>query len=144
MDIQESTKFINLGIIISGAGQVLMIRRAKEEIGKDGKPLTWAFPGGKQRLTESRNECVKREVLAETGYEVKPLRQLALRLHPNFPMHIAYHLCKLLREEPVVEPSEPHEVAEIKWVDADEVLKIAPEMDPAVRAVIEAAAQGRG
>lgn len=112
----ESKKFINLGVVLNEAGEVLMIKRNKVEEGKGGSTLTWAFPGGKQRFSESREECVKREVLAETGYAVEPMKQIDLNFHPQFPVMIVYHLCRLSSPEPVAAPSEPHEVAEVRWV----------------------------
>lgn len=120
-NFEESKKFINLGVVLNEKGEVLMIRRNKVEEGKGGSALTWAFPGGKQRFSESREECVKREILAETGYDVESLRQIALDFHPQFPVMIVYHLCRLSSPEPVADPSEPHEVAEIKWVNPAEI-----------------------
>ena len=121
MDFEESKKFINLGVVINERGEVLMIRRAQLEKGKDGSALTWAFPGGKQRFKETREECVKREVLAETGYDTQSIKQIALDFHRQFPVMIVYHLCKLSSPEPVSDPSEPHEVAEIRWVKPAEI-----------------------
>ena len=98
-----------------------MIRRVKKEVGKNGSILEWAFPGGKQRLDESRSECVKREVLDETGYDIEPVKEISLRTHPQILVFIAYHLCKLKSGKPVAEPKEPHEVAEIKWVKKQDI-----------------------
>jgi len=97
--------------------------------------LTWhlTLPGGKQRLNENRNECVKREILAETGYDVQPIREISLRLHPQFPVFIVYHLCELVSPKPIVKPSEPHEIAEIKWVKAEEIKNlVTTNLDPKV------------
>lgn len=121
---EESKNFINLAVVRNKQGKVLMIRRRIEETGKDGSVLRWAFPAGKQRFDETREECVKREVLAETGYEIKPLRQLSLKMHPQFPIIIVYHLCELVSPGPVAKPSESHEVAEIKWVKPSQIKKL--------------------
>ena len=132
--MEEATKFINLGIVLNGKGEVLMIRRVKPEEGLAGGILTWAFPGGKQRLTESRQECVRREILAETGYDIKHIKQISLRKHPQIEMWIAYHLCKITSEEPAEKPMEPHEVAEIRWVKPMGILSlITTDLDPGVR-----------
>lgn len=93
-------------------------------MGKDGSVLTWVFPGGKQRLNESWSECVKREILAETGYDVYSIKQISLRYHPQFPVAIVYHLYKLASAKPIAKPSEPHEVAEIKWVKIKEIKEL--------------------
>jgi len=118
---QESASFINLGIVQNKKAEVLMIRRVKKEAGKDGAVLTWAFPAGKQRYNENRAQCVKREILAETGYEVNPVREISMRVHPQFPVFIVYHLCDLISPKPVAKPAEPHEVAEIKWVKPEKI-----------------------
>ena len=129
----ECKNFINLGVVLDAKGNVLMIRRAKKEEGKEGAVLEWAFPGGKQKYEETREDCAKREVLAETGYDIKPIRQISLRIHPQFLITIVYHLCHLNFPKPVAEPSEPHEVAEIKWVKPEKIKSlITTDLDPLV------------
>ncbi len=120
-DKKESKDFINLGIIVNDKGEVLMIRRVKKEIGKDSSVLEWAFPGGKQRFDESRSKCVEREVLDETGYDIKSVKEISLRVHPQILVFIVYHLCELKIEKPIAEPIEPHEVAEIRWVKKEDI-----------------------
>ena len=39
-------------------------------------------------------------------------------------MFIVYHLCKLNLEKPVAKPSEPYEVAEIRWVKKQDIKKL--------------------
>lgn len=121
MKNEEVEDFINLGVVINDQWEVLLIRRVKKEVGNDGSILTWAFPGGKQRLNESRSDCVKREVLAETGYDVYSFKEISLRQHPQFPVFIVYHSCRLTKLEPIAEPKEPHEIAEIKWVKKEKI-----------------------
>jgi mutator protein MutT len=123
-DKKEAQRFINLGITLNKKGEVLMIRRKKKETGRDGSVLEWAFPGGKQKLNESREECVKREVLDETGYEVESIKQISMRMHPQIMVFIVYHLCDLKSEKPVSKPKEPHEIAEIKWVKKEDIKKV--------------------
>jgi len=119
--LEEAEDFINLGIVVNDKNEVLMIRRKQKETGKGGAVLEWAFPGGRQRFDETREECVKRKVLARTGYEIEPIRQISLRIHPQFPVMIVYHLCELVLPEPIAKPSEPHEIAEIKWVSPSQI-----------------------
>jgi len=117
----EVEDFINLGIVLNDKREALMIRRVKEEIGGDGSKLIWAFPGGKQKTNENRADCVKREILAETGYDIESVREISMRSHPQFSVFIVYHRCSLLSPKPVAKPSEPHEVAEVKWVKSQEI-----------------------
>ncbi len=134
---KEAKDFINLGIVLHKK-KALMIKRKKKETSKNGAVLLWAFPGGKQRYKETRQECVKREILDETGYDIEPIKQLDLCLHPQFPIMIVYHLCKLNKEKPIAKPIEQHEIAEIKWVKISEIKdlittklnpKVAKELD---------------
>jgi len=130
----ESKSFINLGVVLNDEGEVLIIRRKVIEKGTDGSVLQWAFPGGKQQLDEIREECVKREVLAETGYDIEPSKQISLRVHPQFPVTIVYHLCVLKFKEPIAKPVEPHEIAEIKWVKPEKLQELfTTDIDPKVK-----------
>jgi len=121
---KEADDFINLGIVLNSKNEVLMIRRKKKETGSDGSILEWAFPGGKQRFDETREQCVKREILAETGYDVESIKQISLKMHPQFSVFIVYHLCHLNRPKPVQKPKEPHEVAEIRWVKIGDIKEL--------------------
>ncbi|MCX6724810.1 MAG: NUDIX hydrolase [Candidatus Shapirobacteria bacterium] len=118
---KESKTFINLGVVLNSKGEVLLIKRKKPEQGAKGAVLTWAFPGGKQKYEELRKEGVEREVLAETGYQVKALKEISLRYHPEFPVIIVYHLCKTEDSKQKAKPSEPWEVEEIRWVKPEEI-----------------------
>lgn len=121
---KESKSFINLGIVLNANGEVLLIRRKKVEAGKRGAVLQWAFPGGKQKFGESRKEGVEREVLAETGYRVEAIKEISLRVHPEFPVMVVYHLCKLVNHEQEAKIGEPWEVEEIRWVKPEEIRKL--------------------
>ena len=119
---EEAKDFINLGVVVNNKNEVLMIRRKNKETGKNGTILEWAFPGGRQRLNENREECVKRNILSETGHDADSIREIVLRVeHIQFPVMVAYHLCRLKSEKPVTKPKEPHEIAEIKWVKKEDI-----------------------
>ena len=118
---KEVKDFINLGIVVNNKGEVLMIHRTEKEAGKNGAVLEWCFPGGKQRLGESRSESVERGVLAKTGYDIESIREISLRVHPQILVFIVYHFCRLKSEKPIDKPKEPDEIAEIKWVKKQEI-----------------------
>lgn len=128
----ESPNFINLGVVLNDKSEVLMIKRVKEEVVAGGSKLVWAFPGGKQKEGESRKESVEREVLAETGYEVTYIKEISLRIPPDLPIIIVYHLChlKTLQQK---QPQQPQEVAEIRWVKTQNIKNlITTSLDPDV------------
>lgn len=131
---EEAKDFINLGIVLNKKEEVLMIRRKQIERGKDNSVLTQAFPGGKQRLKETREECVKRNILSETGYDVIPPKQIVLRVeHAQFLIMVAYHLCRLNSPNQIAKPCEPHEIAEIRWVKVKDIKNlITTALDPDV------------
>lgn len=128
-EFMENGNFINLGIVVNGNGEVLMIKRKKPETGKDDKVLLWAFPGGRQKFntetnqpTETREECVRREVFLETGYDVFSTKEISLKIHPDFPnVVVVYHRCNLANSQPIAEPQEPEEVEEVRWVKLHEI-----------------------
>ena len=124
MSQKEAKDFINLGVILNDRKEILMVRRRKKETGNSGAVLEWAFPGGKQRFKETREQCVVREVLDETGYQIEPERQISMRVHPELPVFIVYHLCGLKSKKPVVKPKEPHEIAEIRWVKKQDIINL--------------------
>lgn len=107
---------INVGVVLDKNGKVLIEKRRKTEKGNDNSKLTWVFPGGKQNAGETRNERVRKEVLSETGYLVKPLKQISVRKHPQLPVTVTYHYCELLAEKPIKKPGEPKEISQIEWV----------------------------
>lgn len=129
---KEFQNFICLGIVQNNQGEVLMIKRAKEEVG-EGWKLSWAFPGGKLFEGETREQCAVREVLSETGYKVIAVRQIDLRPHVATGKFIVYIVCKLEEEKPVTEPSEPWEIQEIRWIKPEEIKNlITSPLNPAV------------
>jgi hypothetical protein len=56
-----------------------------------------------------------------------------MRSHPQFPVFVVYHLCKLVSSKPVAKPEQSHEVSEIRWVKPQKIKKlIKTNLDPAV------------
>lgn len=54
-------------VVENSDGEILLVQE-----GKDHNKGKWDFPGGGWENNESIIECVKREVLEETGYLTKP------------------------------------------------------------------------
>lgn len=70
-------KLAATGIVTSGDGSVLMIKRDDTR--------TWTAPGGSLDAGELPTEAVVREVEEETGYKVFPVRLVGLRFVPLKP-----------------------------------------------------------
>ncbi|OLB82610.1 MAG: hypothetical protein AUI12_18810 [Acidobacteria bacterium 13_2_20CM_2_57_6] len=101
---------VGIGGVIVDQGRTLLIRRGSE-------PLLgqWSIPGGTLELGESLEEGVARELLEETGIEVRVLELIEVfdrifpedgatnaeaKRKPRFHFVIADYLCERLSGEP--------------------------------------------
>jgi 8-oxo-dGTP pyrophosphatase MutT (NUDIX family) len=134
---ERKPEFIVLGIVLNKKGEVMIVKRKKKETTLTGKELIWAFPGGRQEEKETREDRIIKEVLAETGYKVRPVQQIHLRVHPDVFKMIAYFLCELEEEEPVQEIEEKDEIEEVRWVKPEELKNyFTTDIDPEVKKVL--------
>ena len=101
---------VGIGGVIIDQGRTLLIRRGSEPLlGK------WSIPGGTLELGESLQEGVARELLEETGIEVRVLDLIevfdriyledgptgaGVKRGPRFHFVIVDYLCERLRGEP--------------------------------------------
>ncbi len=123
--------FVNIGLVNNGKNEILMIRRQETETGLDKAVLDWQFPGGEQYYGESRFDCVKRCIKTKTGYGIEPMRQISIRMHPQFPATVVAHSANLISPIPT---SSPDEVKEVKWVKIEELAKlITSDIDPEIK-----------
>ncbi|MEU8525285.1 NUDIX hydrolase [Streptomyces sp. NPDC048629] len=105
--------------IITDAGRVLMIRRRERE----GK-LLWAFPGGGIEAAETPEQAAVRETAEEVDLEVKAVRSLGDRVHPQTGRHMSYVACKVVGGEARVADEE--ELAEVAWIRLAEIPDYVP------------------
>ncbi len=108
---------VTAAVILDDSGRVLVAQRR----GDDGS-CKWEFPGGKLRIGESPEECLRRELLEELGIEAEvgdvihvihePLRE------GDWLLLIAY-LCTWRRGVP-----ELREHKDCKWVEPGELLQM--------------------
>ena len=109
---------ISTAIIVNG-GRVLMIRRREPE----GK-LLWAFPGGGIEAGESPEQAAVRETAEEVGLEVKAVRALGERVHPQTGRHMTYVACEVISGDAIVGDEE--EIAAVAWVGHGEIGEYVP------------------
>jgi len=134
---KEKPEFIVLGIVLNKKGEVMIVEKKRRETTLTGKELIWVFPGGKQEEGETREERVIKEVLVETGYKVKPIQQIHLRVHPDVFKMMAYFLCELEKEEPIQEIEEKDEIKEVRWVKPEELKNyFNTDIDPEVKKIL--------
>ena len=103
------------GVVVRDDERVLMIQRAD-----DGR---WVPPGGVLELSETPEECAVREVLEETGVEVKPERLVGI--YKNMVLGV---VSLAFRCHPVAgEPRVTDEAAAVAWLTVGEAVAAAPE-----------------
>lgn len=105
--------------IITDGGRVLMIRRRERE----GK-LLWAFPGGGIEQGETPEQAAVRETAEEVGLEVKAVRTLGERMHPQTGRHMTYIACEVVAGEAFVADEE--ELAEVSWIRLEDIPTYVP------------------
>ena len=96
-------------------GRWLLIRRAA---GLKRAPLKVCFPGGAVELDEPLDRAVVRELLEELGVIVRPRRLCWRWDSPTDPLTLFGWLADLESGEPTANPAE---VAEVLWLDPEEV-----------------------
>ena len=117
-DTTEQVPRVSMAIITE-RNRVLMVRRRQQE----GK-LLWAFPGGGIEAGESAEQAAVREVAEEVALEVKSVRVLGARLHPQTGADMTYVACEPVAGEARVKDAE--ELAEVAWITLDEISAYVP------------------
>ncbi len=84
----DKTEFVRVrvGVLVCERGSILLVHHKKED--RD----YWLLPGGGLEAGESIEECAKREMLEETGYEIE-LKKLVFTsetLYPGRKRHIVH------------------------------------------------------
>ncbi|MCH7641562.1 NUDIX hydrolase [Patescibacteria group bacterium] len=129
----EETEFkskVVLALIVKN-GKFLLIRRKVPSM-----KVEWAFPGGVTHEGETDEEAVSRETSEEVGVKVVVHQKLLERKHPNTLVPIAYFHCTP-KGSATPKIGQPHEIAEIEWVKAKEVLeKFTSDVDPEIQKFI--------
>lgn len=112
---------IALGVVVSDR-KVLVVERQQREIGRNGMPITWAFPGGKLESGETPQEAASREVEEETGCIVLAAEIIAAEVHPEYPVFVHYVGCRLLAK--ALSHPLPPAITGVEWAPADSLEEI--------------------
>ena len=144
---------VGIGGVVIDQGRTLLIRRGSEPLLGE-----WSIPGGTLELGESLEEGVVRELLEETGIEVRVLELIEVfdrifpddgatgaeaKQNPRFHFVIADYLCERLTGEPCagsdvtdVAFAREEELVQFHLTEtATRILKKAFAMDRARRAI---------
>ncbi len=119
----KSNKKIGAGVgvmVLNKEGKVLLGLRSENKGESAFKVSTcWTMPGGKLEYEENFEECAKREVLEETGIDLKNIKVICVNDNKN--EHAHYVTIGFLSENCEANPRvmEPDEIVEWKWFDLD-------------------------
>ncbi len=121
-----------VAILDDGAGRYLFIRRGLKVVRAPG---WWCFVGGQVEAGEPLPLAMAREVREEVGLLVTVHDKVHESLSPNGEFRLHWFETRLVpaRQEPV--PC-PHEVAEYRWLDVAEGLRLDPIL-PGLKAWLE-------
>jgi ADP-ribose pyrophosphatase YjhB (NUDIX family) len=108
-----ATPKVDVRGVVFRDGQILLVKEIS-----DGK---WTLPGGWADVNETPKEVVVREVKEESGYDVAPVKLLAVydrskhQNEPMFPFHVykLFILCDLLGGNPAIS----NETSEVGFFD---------------------------
>lgn len=111
-------------VIVTSEGRVLMTRRKAGE----GK-LLWAFPGGEVEPGETAETAAEREVREELGLQVRAVRVLGERVHPQTGRLMQYVAAEVLSEYASVlklKVLDEEELDEARWCTLEEIPGLVP------------------
>lgn len=81
----------------------------------------WNFPGGKQDNGESLEQCIKREVLEETGLKLRRVEHCAkIKFHDNGKKEIDY-VVHLYRASGITGTPHGGKEGRLKWFDLESI-----------------------
>jgi ADP-ribose pyrophosphatase YjhB (NUDIX family) len=122
---------------------ILLIKHHEHESGRE----YWILPGGGRESGESEEDCVRREMLEETGLVVAVERLLlddvGVKMGPY--IHLKTYLCKIISGEakPGYEPepdaAQVYDITEVRWFDLIHPVEWEDELKagPVTQAVVQ-------
>jgi 8-oxo-dGTP diphosphatase len=128
--------YVGVGGVVIHGGRVLLIRRG-------GPPLEgrWSIPGGMLEVGETLVEGVRRELLEETGVEVRvrDLIEVFERIQPDSEGRMRYHFVVIdyLCEAAAGEARAASDVTDVAWANPSELEKYSL-TETATRVILKA------
>lgn len=103
--------------VLKDGDKVLMINRKKQWSG-------WAFPGGHLENNESLSQCIKREVLEETGLNIESLKYKGTTNILNTKTKDRLIVLNYLADRYSGILKQMCDEGEVKWVDINEICNL--------------------
>lgn len=111
---------IAVGVVVISNKKILLIKRNKPP-----KPSEWSIPGGAQHLGETMKETAVREVLEETGIEIKNITLIDvvdfIQRDENAKPKYHYSLIDYVAECESGTLKAGDDAGEAKWVSFDDL-----------------------
>ncbi|MDR2221775.1 MAG: (deoxy)nucleoside triphosphate pyrophosphohydrolase [Flavobacteriaceae bacterium] len=109
--------------IVQYKDKVLVAQRSEQML----LPLKWEFPGGKIEATETREECIKRELKEELALPVEVIGSLTAVTHhyESFSLNLYPLLCRtttmdcIVKEHQTVQWVSWEDLSDFDWAAAD-------------------------
>jgi len=101
------------GLVFHNGRLLITQRRAEDHLGG-----LWEFPGGKRRLNEEFEACLRRELEEELdiAVEIGELIQCVTHRYPEKSVHLKFYRCRLCAHEP-----QPIGCQALAWVTLPEL-----------------------
>lgn len=115
---------VGVGVMILKNGRVLLGKR-HEDPTKASSLLhgagTWTMPGGKLEWGETFEECARREVLEETGIELRKIQVICV--NNDQVENIQFVTVGLFADEVIEDPKvmEPDKITDWQWFDLNDL-----------------------
>jgi len=108
------------GVCINSNGQVLMVLQGKPEEEK-----CWSVPSGGREDGESLQNCCIREVLEETGYQIKVIRKLTDKqgMHGLVEYIVTYFEVEIIGGTPTIQDPDGL-IYEIAWKSIEQIREL--------------------
>jgi 8-oxo-dGTP diphosphatase len=118
----EPKKHGVVAVLDDGGGKFLFIRRGLQ---LKRAPGWWCFVGGEVEPGEELSDAMAREVLEEVGLRVFVHEKVHESISPNGEYRLHWFRAELA-DTPQALETHPHEVAEARWLSAEEGLLLEP------------------
>lgn len=117
-----SLRHVTVNAIVVKNNEVLLGKRGTFK----GKPILetgkWALLGGFFSRDENLTECIKREVMEESGWEINDLKLLRINDRPNRPMEDRQNVDVIFIAQAVKHTGDSdEEVKELRWFPLDKL-----------------------
>jgi ADP-ribose pyrophosphatase YjhB (NUDIX family) len=96
---------------------------------KQKEAQKWSFPKGSKEKYETKEECMKRELLEETGVSLGRYDYDTLECVKRYKYYIFILRLKEKEDSMVLKPLDKHEIEMAKWIPLTDLAKVGETVD---------------